>query len=187
MTRDELRGIVEGISDEQMKEILDINSSDIGKVKSEAKDAMNELEDAKKRIFELETETESLKQSQHEAENMKMKMEELQKVVDERRLRDEAEEKRTALEKRFSAATADAEFINEYTRQGIFASFENAIGLEENLGKSDSEIFNAITQDGETLFAVPQSMPSVVASTAGFGCDLSHGDIREIMGLARNE
>ncbi len=33
MTREDLRGIIEGITDEQLKKVLDINSSDIRKVK----------------------------------------------------------------------------------------------------------------------------------------------------------
>ena len=36
MTRDDLRGIIEGITDEQLKQILDIHSADIGKAKSGA-------------------------------------------------------------------------------------------------------------------------------------------------------
>ena len=33
MTRDQLRQIIEGITDEQIKSILDINSADIGNAK----------------------------------------------------------------------------------------------------------------------------------------------------------
>ncbi|MBE7024231.1 MAG: hypothetical protein IJ285_06330 [Clostridia bacterium] len=187
MTRDELRGIVEGISDEQLKKILDINSSDIGKAKSEAKDAITGLEEAKRKIGELEAETESLKNSQYEAENMKDKIEELQKVIDERRLRDENEGKRTELEKRFSQAVGDAEFLNDYTRQGIFDLFEKALEMEENQGLSDGEVFESITAGSENLFAENTRVPSVVASTSGFGSNLSNGDVREIMGLSRNE
>lgn len=33
MTREEIKKIVEGITDEQLKQILDINSADIGKAR----------------------------------------------------------------------------------------------------------------------------------------------------------
>ena len=46
--------------------------------------------------------------------------------------------------------------------------------------------FGEITKDAENLFATPVDTPAVVASTMGFGGELSRGDIREIMGLPVN-
>ena len=56
MTRDDLRGIIEGITDDQLKAILDINSSDIGKAKGNLEAVQTELENAKTKIGEYETE-----------------------------------------------------------------------------------------------------------------------------------
>ena len=185
MTRDELRGIVEGISDEQLKKILDINSADIGKVKLGTEKMKTELDVANQKILDMEKETEFLRQGQCEAEEMKLKVEELQKVIDKRRLEDEALAKEAALEERFSAAVGNARFLNEYTRQGVFALFQEALEAEENKGMSDSEIFDSITKDAVNIFEAENDVPSVVASTLGFGGDLSRGDVREIMGLSR--
>ncbi len=185
MTRDELRGIIEGISDEQLKKILDINSADIGRVKLGTEKIKAELDGANLKISDMEKEMESLRQGQCEAEEMKVKVEELQKVIDQRRLEDEARAKEAAFEERFSAAAGEAKFLNDYTRQGIFALFQEALEAEENQGMSDSEIFASLTRDAVNIFEAEKDVPSVVASTSGFGGDLSRGDVREIMGLSR--
>ncbi len=187
MTREEIRGIVNGITDEQLKSILDINSSDIGKAKAVSEETKKELEEANKRISEMEADMDLLKNSQDEAEKMKNRVEELQKIIDERAAADEKAEKKAILEKRFSEASNGAEFLNDYTRQGVFALFEDALGKEENMGKADNEIFGELVQGSQNLFAEKQNVPSVVASTSGFGGSLSTGDVREIMGLARND
>ncbi len=183
MTRDELRGIIEGISDEQLKKILDINSSDIGKAKLGMEEKNLSIEKANKKIADMEAELNTLRESQCEAEKMKTKIDELQKVIDERNLEDERIAKETAIENRFNSVVGADKFLNDYTRNGIFALFSEALMAEGNQGKSDREIFEMITKGTENLFNRESSAPSVVASTMGFGGDLTHGDIREIMGL----
>jgi len=184
MTREELRGIVEGISDEQLKRILDINSSDIGKVKKNAEGLQKELDEVNKALGELTAEKESLLEGQYEAEKMKNKIEELQKVIDDRKAEDERNLKNQEIQKRFDAVTGDAEFLNDFTRKGVLERFSEAISVSDNVGKSDAEIFEAITSDVGNIFSSRNDMPSVLASTSGFGADLTMGEVREIMGLA---
>lgn len=183
MTRDDLRGIVEGISDEQLKKILDINSLDIGKAKRGAEEMKTELESNAQKITEMEKELETLRLGQCEAEEIKKRAEELQKIIDDRRTRDEEIAKTAELESRFAAVVGNAEFLNGFTRKGIFDSFCEAVQNAENQGRADGEIFGEITKDAENLFAKSVDTPAVVASTMGFGGELSRGDIREIMGL----
>ncbi len=186
MTRDDLRGIVEGISDEQLKKILDINSLDIGKAKRGAEELKTELEGNAQKMAEMEKELDTLRMGQCEAEKVKKQAEELQKIIDDRRIRDEELAKTADLESRFTAVVGDAKFLNGFTRNGIFDTFCQAVQNSENQGKADSEIFGEITKDAENLFATPVDTPAVVASTMGFGGELSRGDIREIMGLPVN-
>lgn len=184
MTRDELRGIVEGISDEQLKRILDINSADIGKMKKNADGLQKELDEVNKALGVLTAERESLLEGQNEAEKMKNKIEELQKVIDDRKAEDERNLKNEEIKNRFDAVTGDVEFLNDFTKNGIMERFSEAISVADNVGKSDVEIFEAITSDAGNIFASKNDMPSVLASTSGFGADLSMGEVREIMGLA---
>ncbi len=183
MTRDDLRGIVEGITDEQLKKILDINSSDIGRAKLGSEKLATELEDANQRIADMEKEAELLREGQGEAEEMKKRVEELQKVLDQKAIDDQSREKSAELEGRFSEAVGNARFLNDYTRKGVFDLFCAAVEAEENEGVSDQEIFSKLTKGTEKIFSEETEVPSVVASTSGFGSDLSQSDIREIMGL----
>lgn len=185
MTREELRGIVEGISDEQLKKILDINSSDVGKVRKGAEDLKKELESANTNVENLTSEISVLKEAQCEAEEMKNKIEELQKIIDDRQTADEKAAHDAELQSRFENASNGMEFLNEFTRKGVFAQFTEALEMEENRAKSDAEIFQALTQNVGNLFVSDNGIPTVLASTTGFGADLSMGDVREIMGLSR--
>lgn len=183
MTRDDLRGIVDGISDEQLKKILDINSADIGKAKKSTEDLKAELETANKSIESLTSEVETLKDSQCEAEKMKSKIDELQKIIDDRKSEDERIARESEMQTRFENASGGAEFLNEFTKNGVFTQFSEALELRENQGKSDAEIFEELTANVGNLFAASDGVPSVVASTAGFGADMTMSDVREIMGL----
>lgn len=183
MTRDDLRGIIEGISDEQLKKILDINSLDIGKAKRGTEELKTKLEGKLAQIADMETELDALRISQCEAEEIKKRAEELQKIIDDRRAQDEKTAQTLELESRFDAVVGDARFLNDYTRNGIFDSFCKALQNGENQTKADSEIFGEITKDAENLFKSAVDTPAVVASTMGFDGELSRGDIREIMGL----
>ncbi len=185
MTRDDLRGIIEGISDEQLKKILDINSSDIGKAKQGAEELKSQLEAANAEKGELEERISNLSRSQYEAEEMKTKIEELQKVIDQRTEEDSARKLEAEICRRFEAATEGTDFINEFTRNGIFEQFKSAISEEKNAGRADSDIYGELVLGKENIFVPSEGIPAVVASTSGFGGSITDGDIREIMGLSR--
>ncbi|MBQ9757160.1 MAG: hypothetical protein IJW15_01925 [Clostridia bacterium] len=183
MTRDDLRGIIEGITDEQLKKILDINSQDIGKAKNDGQETKEALDVANQRVAELEGLMEKLKNSQCEAEEMKIKIDELQKVIDERNLQSEKQQREKALKERFAAVVGEAKFLNEFTEKGVFEEFLKSLENPENQERTDNEIFTALTSGKENLFDQRAEVPRIVSSTTGFGGELEDGEIREIMGL----
>ncbi len=187
MTRDEIRGIIEGISDEQLKKILDINSSDIGKAKNKSDELKSQLEAATAKVAEMEDKISALKESQREADEIKLKAKELQKIVDERLESDKEEHLKQELCRRFEAVAEGTPFVNDFTREGIFEQFKAAVADERNVGKADGEIYAALTTGKDNLFVPDGGVPAVVASTMGFGGALSDGDIREIMGLSNGD
>lgn len=183
MTRDDLRGIIDGITDEQLKRILDINSSDIGRVKVQGEELKVKLEEAEGRLAEYEDIARRLEVSQCEAEEMRTRINELQKVIDQSEAEAKAEKSREELERRFECAADDATFLNDFTRNGIFAEFLEAVADEKNARRSDKEIFGRLVENRENLFVPEGGIPSVIASTMGFGGQITDGDVREIMGL----
>lgn len=184
MTRDELRGIVEGISDEQLKKILDINSLDIGKAKKQTEELEKQLEDREIKMNEMESRIAELEKNQHEADEIRKRADELQKVVDERNEADKAELLKQEFCRRFDAVSEGAMFVNDFTRAGVFEQFKAAVLDEKNIGKADSEIYGQLIEGKENMFVPDGGLPSVVASTMGFGGSVSDSDVREIMGLA---
>ncbi len=183
MTREELRGIIEGISDEQLKKILDINSSDIGKAKNGADALKTALDEANARSKQMEAEIEQFKAGQCEADEMRGKIEELQKVIDQKIRAEEQQRSESALSTRFGLAAEGMDFVNDFTRRGVFEQFKNAVLDENNAGKSDREIYETLTAGKENIFVPQGGIPSAVGSTRGFGGSINDGDVREIMGL----
>lgn len=120
MTQNDVRTIFDGATDAQVKAILDLNSSDIGKAKKECDALRSELDEAKNKVQSYETEIGGLRDSVDEAEKLKTKVEELQKAIDDRKAADEKAEREKAVSVRFDAACGDAKFLNDFTRAGTF-------------------------------------------------------------------
>lgn len=51
------------------------------------------------------------------------------------------------LKERFAPLKGEHKYINEYTENAMFDEFKNALSLDENKGKSDSDIYATITKD----------------------------------------
>lgn len=183
MTRDDLKGIIEGITDEQLKAILDINSSDIGKAKGSLEAVQTKLDNAETKIGEYETEIGNLKESLGNAEALQKKIDDLQADIDARKQADEAAAAENSLKNRFADICGDAKFLNDFTRDGLFNEFKTALADEANKSKSDKDIYEAITKDKENIFVPEDGLPSVASSTPGGGAAATDADVREIMGL----
>lgn len=183
MTRDEIRGIIEGISDEQLKKILDINSADIGKAKRGFEDLKAQLDEAQTKSARMEEELSRLGDVQCEADKVREKMEELQTIIDEKNRAEKEMMQESALNQRFCEASQNIEFINEFTRKEIFSRFKAAVLDESNAVRDDGEIFDSLVEGQANLFAPREGIPAVVAPTMGFGGSITDADVREIMGL----
>ena len=144
MTREDIKKHFPDATDEQISALLDINSRDIGKHKKAADDAVAELKTAKDTISDLE--------------KNKKDTEALQKTIDDYRAADEKRQADTkaAAERadrlgRFDKAHQEAskgrKWLNDFTKEGIFAQFEKALADDTNKGKSDVQIYNSIIND----------------------------------------
>ena len=144
MTREDIKKHFPEATDEQISGLLDINSKDIGKHKKAAEDAGAELKTAKETISNLE------KNAKDAAA--------LQKTIDDYKAADEkrqAEAKAAAeraerlgrFDKAHAEASKDRKWLNDFTRDGIFAQFEKALTEDANKGKSDVQIYNALIND----------------------------------------
>jgi hypothetical protein len=158
MKRDEIKGIVPEITDEQLSKILDINTADIGKAKTDYTDLKAKYDAEVKTRQELETEIQKLKDSAADTEGLNKKIADLQKEIDDRKTADEQAVKDKAMADRFGAAIGDKKFLNDFTQKGVLDEFKAALADKANTGKSDADVFAAIIKDREGLFENPNPL-----------------------------
>ena len=79
--------------------------------------------------------------------------------------RSELEMLRAEVERRFEAAAGDREFLHEYVRKGLLADFAAALEDAANAGKSDAEVFSALTRE-KNCFAAQNPPPPLPAPEA---------------------
>src|SRR5699024_11818170 len=56
-----------------------------------------------------------------------------------------------AIADRFNAVSSDAKFVNDITQKGILDEFKAALLADENKGKGDKDIYEALTKDREEI------------------------------------
>lgn len=155
MKREELKQIAE-LTDEQLDKIMAINGADVEKVKAKVTALEADLKEAKEANDKINTEFEALKSSNAGAEEYKTKYEALVAENEAKAKQAEADriarEKAESLDKRFDAVVGEKKFSHDAIRADYRAKFENALADKENEGKSDADVFHALTKDDATAF-----------------------------------
>ena len=181
MKREELKQIAE-LTDEQLDKIMAINGADVEKVKAKVTALEADLKEAKETIDKTNTEFEALKSSNAGAEEYKTKYEAL--VAENEAKQAEAErvarEKAEGLDKRFEAVVGDKKFSHDAIRADYRRKFENALAEKENEGKSDADIFHALTKDDATAFTGVTAVKLQGGSPQGIGKYKSKDEIMSI-------
>lgn len=188
MKRDELKSILPEITDEQITKVLDINTADIGKAKTDYTDLKTKYDTEVKTRQELETEIQKLKGSAADADDLNKKIADLQKEIDDRKAADEQAVKDKAMADRFGAAIGDKKFLNDFTQKGVLDEFKAALADKANTGKSDADVFAAIIKDREGLFENPNPIGGTPSAGGSYEPDKnSMNNMRAVMGLTVKE
>lgn len=110
------------------------------------------------------------------------KIKEFEDAEEVRKQKESAAKELEALKARFSPLKGENKFLNEGTENWMFEEFKKAIALEENKGKSDSDIFAAITKD-KNIYENPNS--KFINPPAGGGDVIKTDEekARAVMGL----
>ena len=156
MKREEIKAIFADATDEQLKAVMDLNGADVEKAKSKVTALEAELKEKKADFDKLNTEFEALKTANASGEDWKAKFEALQaeNVAKEKQAEADriAREKAEILDKRFEAVVGDKKFSHDAIRADYRKKFENALADKENEGKSDADVFHALSKDDATAF-----------------------------------
>ena len=156
MKRDEIKKIFPDATDEQLKAVMDLNGADVEKEKGKATELKSELEKKNEAFEKLSAEFKTLEESNASAAEYKSKFEKLQNEVNE--AKEKAEKERLAKEKadgiaaRFGAVLGDKKFSHNAVKADYLRRFSEALGNKDFEGKSDAEIFHALTKDDSAAF-----------------------------------
>ena len=183
MTREDLKKIIEGITDEQLKSILDINSADIGKAKGDYSTLKAENDTLKSGKEELEKKIKELSDNLSTADDYKKQLEDLKDEI--KRQKDEEKEKAedAALTEAITAVFQDKKFTSDYVKNGIIADMKAEIAKPENKGKGYADIFESLTKDKPGIFENPNQLKDMTGM-GSFEDGTSEETMRAIMGLA---
>ena len=121
-------------------------------------DYKSQLETANTTISDLEKNKGDVSALQAQIDTYKQEKENREKA--EKEAADTA-----ALTARFEKLHGERKYTNDFTKNGVFAEFREALGKPENEGKSDAEIFTALTKDRDGIFSNPNPQVDI----PGFG------------------
>lgn len=142
------KSVAEKIFAERSKEI------EADKAKREKVEA--DLEANKKSLESLTKEFETLKASNASAEEYKSKYEAIVAENEAKARQAEADriakEKAEGIDKRFDAVVGEKKFTHSAIRAEYRRQFETALFDKANEGKSDADVFHALTKDDATAF-----------------------------------
>lgn len=150
-----------------------------GKLKAES----DKVKALGEQITKYETQLEELKASAGDSSRLQAKVAELEAAMDERRKADEQAAAAALLNDRFEKASAGRKYLNDYTRRGILSEFESALTQDENKGKSDAEIFSALVNDRDGVFASENPPANIPGSDPIAAEALDEAHVRAVMGL----
>ncbi len=147
----------------------------------------NELSEAKTTISTLTSEAEELRTKGASADEWKDKFEKLEKEHKEKAEKAEAErieaEKAAAIDGRFAAATGDKKFSHDAIRADYRRKFGEALESKDYEGKSDAEIFHALTKDDGSAFSNVTAFRLPGGAEKGAGGEIDEAAARAVMGL----
>lgn len=159
MKKDELLAI--GLTEEQAAQVFAMNGKDVEKAKGDVSSLRVQLAEAQGTISKLEESNGNMEALQAELD--KYKQAEAQRQQAEKEAAAHA-----AKVERFTSAKGDKQFSSKYAENGVLEAFLGAIDDPANAGKSDAELFEAIT-GGETGLFKTETPPPFAAGAGTHG------------------
>ena len=156
MKREEIKAIFPDATDEQLGQVMDLHGTDLEKVKSKVTALEADLKEKNKDFDKLNSEFEALKESGASAEDWKAKFEALQADNVAKEKQAEADrimrEKQESVNNRFTAVLGDKKFTHDAIKADYLKKFGDALDSKDYEGKSDADIFHALTKDDASAF-----------------------------------
>ena len=140
MKREEIKTIFPDATDEQLKAVMDLNGTDVEKVKAKVAALEAEANKKKEAFDKLNSEFEALKSANASGEDWKAKFEALQAENVAKEKQAEADrilaEKNADIEKRFTECVGDKKFSHDAIKASYLKKFADALCSESNSDSS---------------------------------------------------
>lgn len=186
MKREEIKQIFPDATDEQLKSVMDLNGADVERAKAKTTKLEEELLGAKDDFKKLNAEFEALKASNASAEDWQAKFEALQADNVAKEKQAEADrilaEKSENVRNRFNAVLGEKKFNHDAIKDAYLKKFGDALESKDFEGKSDADIFHALTKDDATAFVGVTAVNLGGGTPQGIGKQ-SYGSKADIMAI----
>lgn len=147
MKRDDITRIFTEATKEQIDELLNINSADIGKAKQSGEKLQGDIDELNRQLEEARQTIGALEANKGDVEKLQAQINAYREADEKRAAEAKEAAERAELEQRFNAVSGDRQYIHEMVRAGVMSDFGAAIKDKANVGKGDKEIFEALVKD----------------------------------------
>lgn len=145
-----------GIEKEVAEKIFAERGKEIAAEKTKREELEAKLSESNGSLAKITEELNTLKETNADANEWKTKFENLTQEIAEKDAQaaaeKEAKEKADNIANRFKAVLGEKEFSHSAIEADYLKKFGEALDVAENQGKSDADIFHALTKDDGTAF-----------------------------------
>lgn len=156
MKREEVKTIFADATDEQINAIMNLHGADVENAKKKVTALEAEIKEKNDAFAKLNGEFDALKTANASGEDWKAKFEALQ--AENLAKEQKAEQDRLLAEKqqnistRFDSVLGEKKFAHDAIRADYLKKFGDALESKDYQGKSDADIFHALTKDDASAF-----------------------------------
>jgi DNA repair exonuclease SbcCD ATPase subunit len=134
------------------KETIDTIMAEHGKLITESKEKISELEG---KVKTYETKVSEMDKQFKDSQKIQEELNTLKQTIADKEAEEKKKQEEQTFNDEFNKLIGDKQFINEYTKQAIINEFKTALSNEANKGKEKLDVLNEITKDKEGIFSSP--------------------------------
>lgn len=169
MTRDEIKNIIDGVTDDQVGKILDLYGRDIKAHKDASGDAQKELDSLRKQVAEQAKTIETLEKAGGDVQAMQAELDKYREAEKQRRREEREAQADAILTRAAETALGDKAFVNDVTRAHYLSELKKALADKSNKDKSAVDLLQELTRDATDIFANPQAQKVTIPPVGGDG------------------
>lgn len=137
------------------KETIDTIMAEHGKLITESKEKISELEG---KVKTYETKVSEMDKQFKDSQKIQEELNTLKQTIADKEAEEKKKQEEQTFNDEFNKLIGDKQFINEYTKQAIINEFKTALSNEANKGKEKLDVLNEITKDKEGIFSSPNKV-----------------------------